>query len=112
MLAFLSSSKLKEHLTELHIIVRTSGFHKNDNSFAVDCHDVADYRECKCYNYLLNTHLYSIYLSSVCPNWKREHGCSDEYREGWSDTINSLCPRTCGLCGERHILHFLLEPDL
>ena len=77
-----------------------------------DCHDVADYRQCKCYNYLLNTHFYSIYLSSVCPGWKREHGCSDEYREGWSDTINSLCPRTCGLCGERHILHFLLVPDL
>ena len=51
-------------------------------------------------------HIYSIYLSSVCPDWKREHGCSDERRDGWSDTINSLCPRTCGLCGERHNLHF------
>ena len=27
MFAFLSSSKLKENLTELHIIVRTTGYH-------------------------------------------------------------------------------------
>ena len=27
-----------------------------------------------------------------------EHGCSDVYLPGWSDSINSLCKKTCGNC--------------
>ena len=35
-----------------------------------------------------------------CPIWGRELGCSDEYHPNfWPDTINKVCPKTCGLCG-------------
>ena len=35
-----------------------------------------------------------------CPQWKEEHGCSHERIPGWlgSDSISSLCPKTCDLC--------------
>lgn len=33
-----------------------------------------------------------------CPQWKVKHGCSDVRKPGWSDSISSLCPKTCGLC--------------
>ena len=35
----------------------------------------------------------------VCPVWKQEYGCSGVRRRTWPDSINSLCPKTCGLCG-------------
>ena len=34
-----------------------------------------------------------------CPVYRQAWGCSDEYRPNWPDTINNLCPKTCGLCG-------------
>ena len=45
-----------------------------------DCHDVPAYQ-------------------LKCPGWKVKHGCSDVRIPGWSDSINSLCPKTCGICG-------------
>ena len=33
-----------------------------------------------------------------CPQWKVKHGCSDVRKPGWSDSISSLCQKTCGLC--------------
>ena len=38
--------------------------------------------------------------SAQCPQWKEEHGCSIERIPGWlgSDSISSLCPKTCDLC--------------
>ena len=33
-----------------------------------------------------------------CPQWKVKHGCSNVRKPGWSDSISSLCPKTCGLC--------------
>ena len=37
---------------------------------------------------------------TYCSHWKEEHGCSHERILGWlgSDSISSLCPKTCGLC--------------
>ena len=37
---------------------------------------------------------------TYCPQWKEEHGCSHERIPGWlgSDSISSLCPKTCDLC--------------
>ena len=33
-----------------------------------------------------------------CPAIRLELGCSDELRPNWPGTVNSLCPKTCGLC--------------
>ena len=35
----------------------------------------------------------------ACPVWKQEYGCTGVRRRTWHDSINSLCPKTCGLCG-------------
>ena len=34
-----------------------------------------------------------------CPSWKQEFGCSYVTRPNWPESINSLCQKTCGLCG-------------
>ena len=39
----------------------------------------------------------------ACPRWKLEFGCSDVRRPNWPDSINSLCSKTCGLCGNTNI---------
>ena len=35
----------------------------------------------------------------MCPIWKALYGCLKWRILGWSDSISSLCPVTCGLCG-------------
>ena len=56
-----------------------------------DCHDVPAYQ-------------------LKCPDWKVKHDCSDKRIPGWSDSINSLCPKTCGLCGNIIIFSSLDSP--
>ena len=46
---------------------------------ATVCRDVPDYK-------------------TKCPQWKQKHTCSLVRIPGWSDSIASLCKKTCGLC--------------
>ena len=34
-----------------------------------------------------------------CPIYKKAYGCSFAIRPDFRDSINNLCPMTCGLCG-------------
>ena len=65
----------------------------NMNRSFADCQDVETYRESK---KLFTTHICCTYLLLDCPDWKINPGCSSVRRPGWSDSVNSLCPRTCG----------------
>ena len=37
-----------------------------------------------------------------CPIYKKAYGCSFVIRPDFRDSINNLCPMTCGLCGAMH----------
>ena len=37
-----------------------------------------------------------------CPIYKKIYGCSFVIRPDFRDSINNLCPMTCGLCGAMH----------
>ena len=39
-----------------------------------------------------------------CARWKQDYGCSDVKRIGWYVSINSLCRKTCGLCGNVNMM--------
>ena len=50
-----------------------------ETSTVTACRDVPDYK-------------------NKCPKWKAKHTCSAVRIPGWSDSIASLCPKTCDLC--------------
>ena len=50
-----------------------------------DCQDVPLYRQ-------------------YCRGWKHQFGCSDVVRPDWYVSINSLCRKTCGLCGNVNMM--------
>ena len=58
-----------------------------------------DYQETSTVTYCRDN---SAYMTN-CSQWKEEHGCSLERIPGWlgSDSISSLCPKTCDLCPDR-----------
>ena len=54
---------------------------------SLDCHDNPDHRR-------------------KCPLWKQKYGCSDDKMTGWFDSINNICPETCGQCGNTISISF------